>query len=152
MIRRRMARWLRNIADRVDRQGAPKAIGMWFTFEDGKGIEFRDDGRGCRLWYIGDDDYERAHTQAGPVDLTRSTKNHHTELGSLLNDCARLYLTALDGRRAATQERDRERWEHQQEVEELRRDLRHATERRDSWRRLALLGARRAKRLAGGHR
>jgi hypothetical protein len=34
---------------------------------------FRDDGRGCRLWYLGDQDYERAHTEAGPVAGANST-------------------------------------------------------------------------------
>lgn len=39
-----------------------------FTFEDRVGIVFREDNRGCLLWYIGDAEYERAHTEAGPVD------------------------------------------------------------------------------------
>jgi hypothetical protein len=36
-----------------------------FTFEERTGIVFRDDGRGCRLWYYAD--YERAHDEAGPT-------------------------------------------------------------------------------------
>lgn len=55
---------LRRIADRLDDRGAPKAMGWSFTFEQGEGIRFRDDGRGCRLWYCGDAEYERAHTEA----------------------------------------------------------------------------------------
>lgn len=55
---------LRFLADRIDRRGAPKAMGWRFTFELGEGIRFRDDGRGCRLWYLGDDDYDRAFSEA----------------------------------------------------------------------------------------
>jgi hypothetical protein len=66
---RRAAYWLRRIADRIDHHGAPKLIGWWFTFEEGRGIVFRDDGRGCRLAYLGDEQYELAHDQAGPVRL-----------------------------------------------------------------------------------
>ena len=64
---------LRRIADRIDYPGAPKAIHVSFTFEDRIGIVFRDDGHGCRLWYYGDTEYERAHTEAGPVLDANST-------------------------------------------------------------------------------
>lgn len=64
MSARAVARWMRRIADRIDHRGAPKALGWSFTFEDKQGIRFRDDGRGCRLWYLGDDDYTRAHSEA----------------------------------------------------------------------------------------
>lgn len=60
-MRKRIANRLRRWADRFDYAGAPKAIGWSFTFEAGRGIVFREDGRGCRLWYLGDDSYERAH-------------------------------------------------------------------------------------------
>lgn len=59
-----LAHKLRTWADRMDPVGAPKAIGYSFTFERGEGIRFRDDGRGCRLWYLGDSEYNRAHTEA----------------------------------------------------------------------------------------
>jgi len=72
-IRGRIADVLRKYADRIDHAGAPKAMSVRFTFEDRAGIVFRDDGRGCRLWYYGDADYGRAHTEAGPVTGTRST-------------------------------------------------------------------------------
>lgn len=62
-IKKLFARFLRNWADRIDRHGAPKAIGWSFTFERGIGIQFHRDGRGCRLWYLGDDEYERAHVK-----------------------------------------------------------------------------------------
>lgn len=68
-IRRRLARRLRFLADRIDYSGAPKAMSWTFTFEDGEGIRFRDDGRGCRLWYLGDADYERAHTEADTAHM-----------------------------------------------------------------------------------
>lgn len=55
---------LRRIADRIDYAGAPRAIGYTFTFEQGEGLRFREDGKGCPLWYLGDDDYERAHAEA----------------------------------------------------------------------------------------
>lgn len=63
-MRRRVGEWLRRWADRIDDAGAPRAIGWRFTFERNEGIRFREDGRGCRLWYLGEDDYERAHTEA----------------------------------------------------------------------------------------
>lgn len=55
---------LRRIADRLDPHNAPRAIGHRFTFEHKEGIRFRDDGKGCPLWYLGDDDFERAHSEA----------------------------------------------------------------------------------------
>lgn len=67
--RSRILHWLadklRRFADDIDRPGAPKSIGMSFTFEQGIGTVFRDDGRGCPLWYLGDQDYDRAHDEAG---------------------------------------------------------------------------------------
>jgi hypothetical protein len=72
-LRAFIAYQLRKYADRIDNPGAPKAMSVRFTFEDRVGIVFRDDGRGCRLWYLGDVDYERAHTEAGPVTGARST-------------------------------------------------------------------------------
>jgi hypothetical protein len=65
--------YLRKYADRIDRPGAPKAMHVSFTFEERAGIVFRDDGKGCRLWYYGDDDYERAHAESGPVTGGSST-------------------------------------------------------------------------------
>lgn len=56
--------FLRRIADRIDREGAPKGTGFSFTFERGEGIRFREDGRGCRVWCLGDEEYERAHSEA----------------------------------------------------------------------------------------
>lgn len=64
MMRARFAYWMRKWADRIDHRGAPRYVGWSFTFEDREGIRFRDDGRGCPLWYLGEDDHERAHTEA----------------------------------------------------------------------------------------
>jgi hypothetical protein len=61
---KRLARFLRDLADRIDHDGAPKFTGWSFTFELHKGIRFHEDGKGCPLAYIGDVDYERAHTEA----------------------------------------------------------------------------------------
>ncbi|AMU55782.1 hypothetical protein PP336_14485 [Mycobacteroides abscessus] len=70
-LRRAVAKRLRYLADRLDDAGAPKTTGMTFTFEPGigtvvHGVDFHDPnrGRGCRLAYLGDDEYEKAHTEA----------------------------------------------------------------------------------------
>lgn len=63
-----MKRWvaerLRRLADRIDYEGAPKCMSWSFTIEQREGIRFRQDGRGCPLWYLGNADYERAHDEA----------------------------------------------------------------------------------------
>lgn len=56
--------WFRCVADRIDPAGAPRAISWSFTFERGEGVRFRQDQRGCLLWYLGRDAYERAHLDA----------------------------------------------------------------------------------------
>lgn len=63
-VKRKLAWWLRCAADRIDRAHAPKATHWHFTFERGVGAVFNEDSRGCRLWYLGDEDYERAHAEA----------------------------------------------------------------------------------------
>ena len=63
-MRARVGWWLRRLADRVDYRHAPKGTHWTFTFELHEGIRFREDGRGCRLWYLDDDEYERAHTES----------------------------------------------------------------------------------------
>jgi hypothetical protein len=55
---------LRTWADRISPETGPHGIHWSFTYEDREGIRFRDDGKGCPLWYLGADDYERAHTEA----------------------------------------------------------------------------------------
>lgn len=59
---------MRKWADRIDDRGAPHALGYSFTFETGEGILFREDGKGCKLWYLGEAEYEKAHTQADSAE------------------------------------------------------------------------------------
>lgn len=70
---KRTAYWLRRIADRIDHRGAPKLTGWSFTFEDYEGVRFRQDRRGCPIAYLGNDAYERAHTEADPVLMSVPT-------------------------------------------------------------------------------
>lgn len=63
-FRARIADLLRKYADRIDHHGAPKLTHWTFTFELHRGMVFREDGRGCRVAYLGGHEYERAHTEA----------------------------------------------------------------------------------------
>lgn len=63
-LRARIGWRLRCFADRVDPDNGPGGMSYSFTFELGEGIRFRDDGRGCPLWYLGAADYQRAHDEA----------------------------------------------------------------------------------------
>jgi hypothetical protein len=59
---------LRRWADRISYETAPHGIHWSFTFEDGVGVRFRDDGRGCPLWYLSEAD--TAHVR---VDWAKPT-------------------------------------------------------------------------------
>lgn len=59
-----IAEKLRRLADRIDYDGSPKGTTWSFTIEPGHGIAFNQDHRGCPLWYLGNADYDRAHTEA----------------------------------------------------------------------------------------
>jgi hypothetical protein len=60
-----LAGWMRKMADRIDHAGAPKLTHWTFTFELYRGMAFREDGKGCRVAYLGgDDEFDKAHTQA----------------------------------------------------------------------------------------
>lgn len=48
----------------MDWYGAPKSIHWTFTIEKDVGVRFREDARGCRLAYLGNAEYEKAHTEA----------------------------------------------------------------------------------------
>lgn len=68
-MRARIARRLRTIADRIDREHAPRRTHLSFTYKPtipGRqgGAFVNADGIGCPLWYLSEDDYERAHTEA----------------------------------------------------------------------------------------
>lgn len=67
----RLARRLRFLADRIDPSGAPRQTGWSFTFEQGTGIVFRQDGVGCPIWYLGMDSYARAHHEADTDQVAR---------------------------------------------------------------------------------
>lgn len=62
--RRQTGERLRRLADRIDHRGAPKVTNWTFTFELGRGLVFRRDGRGCPVAYLGDDEFEKAHAEA----------------------------------------------------------------------------------------
>lgn len=83
-----LTRWLagladfsRRLADRIDHRGAPKLSHISFTFEEGLGLVFRDDGCGCRLAWLGDDEYERAHTEAGRPEPGTVHLAHRVHMG-----------------------------------------------------------------------
>lgn len=61
---RRLARRLRDWADLMDPDNAPRGMSWTFTFERSKGLVLRSDGKGCRLWYIGQEAMEKAHAEA----------------------------------------------------------------------------------------
>lgn len=62
---RLLGRWLRRLADRIDYAGAPKYASPYsFTFEERRGIVFRDDGRGCPLVYLSDAERQRAYDES----------------------------------------------------------------------------------------
>jgi hypothetical protein len=63
-LRTGVGRALRNTADLIDRQHAPRGTHLSFTIERGQGLRIRHDHRGCPLWYL-DDDYKRAFSEAG---------------------------------------------------------------------------------------
>lgn len=67
-IRAWIGHHLRCWADHIDYEGAPRLMGWSFTFETGEGIRFRQDKRGCRLAYLGNGEYEKAHTEADSAE------------------------------------------------------------------------------------
>ena len=70
-LAQRFADWLRySVADRIDRDGAPRSAGATFTFESGIGRVWHEghNGPGCPVWYLSEQDYRRAHHDAPPAD------------------------------------------------------------------------------------
>lgn len=64
-VRGSLGSLLRRIADRIDDDHAPRYLSSYsFTFERHKGLVLRDDGRGCPLMYLDNNDYARAHAEA----------------------------------------------------------------------------------------
>lgn len=63
-IRERIGWRLRRIADRIDPANTPLGLGYSYTMEGVNGIRFRDDGKGCPLWYLSEADAQRAYDEA----------------------------------------------------------------------------------------
>lgn len=67
-MRRRIASRLRCWADRLDDRGATKVTGMTITMEQGHGFVLHQNTRGShggmRVCYVGDDEYDKAYTEA----------------------------------------------------------------------------------------
>lgn len=63
-VRRRLAWRLRCWADRIDRAGAVRVTSMTLTLEKGEGWRLREDGRGMKVCYLGEAEYDKAHTEA----------------------------------------------------------------------------------------
>jgi hypothetical protein len=80
-IRARIGAWMRKWADRIDYAGAPKITHWTFTFERGKGLVFREDGRGCMVAYLGDAEYDKAHAES---DTARSDEQWKRDRFSIL--------------------------------------------------------------------
>ncbi|MEU9515904.1 hypothetical protein [Micromonospora sp. NPDC048169] len=60
---------LRFLADRIDYKGAPRYLGYSVTIETDESVpRIREDGRGCKLWYLGNAEYEKAHTEADSAE------------------------------------------------------------------------------------
>jgi hypothetical protein len=63
---RTLGNLLRRLADRIDHENAPRAVGWSFRFEEGVGIVWQEDAignqppKGCRVWYF-PKDYLLAH-------------------------------------------------------------------------------------------
>lgn len=60
---KRLARWLRRLADRLDHDGALRELPWSFTWEHGHGAVFRTDGKGCRL-LCAEAAYRQAYAEA----------------------------------------------------------------------------------------
>lgn len=78
-MRSRIGKFLRRVADRIDYQGAPRGTGFSFTIETGEGLRVREDGKGCGLWYLGNAEYDRAHTEADSAEAD-AARAHRREL------------------------------------------------------------------------
>jgi hypothetical protein len=63
---RRLARLLRRLAELLDYEGTPRRAHWSFTYEQGRGAVFWQDGRGCPL-YLREADYLKAYDEAAPM-------------------------------------------------------------------------------------
>lgn len=63
-MRSRLGRWIRRIADSVDPAGKPHLLpAHTFTLEADR-LRFREDGRGAKLWYIGEGQFAKARDES----------------------------------------------------------------------------------------
>lgn len=63
--RSRLGWFLRHVlADRIDHANAPRVMHLSFTFEPHRGIVWHEDGRGCPVAYLSQEQYEWAHDDA----------------------------------------------------------------------------------------
>lgn len=71
-MRRRLAHWLRNLADSVDRSSGPRCFAGYFNLIPGKGIvitrtegvQISPDVPGAPLYFM-EEEYERAYAHQG---------------------------------------------------------------------------------------
>ncbi|WP_280393068.1 hypothetical protein [Nocardia wallacei] len=112
-MRSRLGHWLRKYADRIDYEHAPRHMGYSFTFETGEGIRFRDDGRGCGLWYLGDAEFEKAHAEAdsATVDVRDAEQRTLIRIAMTEPDPKRAGEAAAELRRRIFQGVDGSQWE-----------------------------------------
>lgn len=68
-IRTWLGRRLRQLADRIDDDNAPRMLNLSFTFEHLEGVRVRTDRRGCPLSYLSESDYQRAHDESDTAHL-----------------------------------------------------------------------------------
>jgi hypothetical protein len=102
-VRRWIAAHLRKCADRIDQRGATRLLtDRSFTFEPGMGMVFRQDGRGCPLAYVGEDNYEKAHSES-------DANIEHAQRFAEMVRLARL-LTAQAFANTGAAQRHREEW------------------------------------------
>lgn len=67
-MRARIGNWLRRTADHIHPAGAATLTGWSYTHEKRTPTDtyllWREDGRGCPVWYMGDADLNRSFTEA----------------------------------------------------------------------------------------
>lgn len=74
-MKQRLAAWLRELAEMLDRNNTPKLVNLSFTFEENVGMVIHHgpiaSGKeqiGCQLAYLHDADYKKAFEDSGRRD------------------------------------------------------------------------------------
>jgi len=94
-VRARVGRLLRRWADRIDPDNAPQPTGYTYTHErhtpTDTRIKWRDDGRGCPVYYIGEADLTRSFTEADTDwrPAAERLKDTFEKFGTGLNEAMR---------------------------------------------------------------